>query len=65
MIPTLETKRLLLRAPKPTDYDIYCAFFADADASAFYGGAGRWPSLAGIGHGFWPLGPARLWPLGD
>ena len=66
MIPTLETKRLLLRAPTPTDYDTYCAFFADADASAFYGGpldAGQaWRVLA-MDFGHWALRGYGRWVI--
>lgn len=37
-IPTLETERLILRAPQRSDFVEYRDFYADADASAFYGG---------------------------
>lgn len=36
--PVLKTQRLILRAPMAADIDAYAAFFADADASYFYGG---------------------------
>lgn len=38
MIPTLETKRLVLRAPELSDAPVYAAFFADAAGSGNYGG---------------------------
>jgi RimJ/RimL family protein N-acetyltransferase len=37
-IPTLETDRLRLRPPCEDDFAVYRAFYADADASHFYGG---------------------------
>ena len=37
-IPELETSRLVLRAPADSDFASYQKFFADAEASAFYGG---------------------------
>jgi RimJ/RimL family protein N-acetyltransferase len=37
-IPTIETDRLILRAPAATDFPVYRAFFADAEASSYYGG---------------------------
>ncbi|WBU65210.1 GNAT family N-acetyltransferase [Paracoccus aerodenitrificans] len=36
--PILHTDRLTLRLPEAGDHAAYSAFFADADASAFYGG---------------------------
>lgn len=36
--PILTTGRLALRVPDRRDLDAYAAFFADADASHFYGG---------------------------
>jgi RimJ/RimL family protein N-acetyltransferase len=38
MIPSIETQRLLLRAPAEIDTPVYRDFFADEAASAFYGG---------------------------
>jgi ribosomal-protein-alanine N-acetyltransferase len=46
MIPTLITDRLELRAPTGDDFAVYRDFFADAQASHFYGG---------------PLSPDRAW----
>lgn len=56
-IPTLETERLILRAPQPGDFEGLCAFYADA-RSHFVGGPKTadqtWRMLATeIGH--WPL----------
>lgn len=65
-IPTLATERLLLRAPGPEDFEAYRDFFADSEASAFYGGpltaAGAWRRLAAdIGH--WALRGFGLWSV--
>ena len=46
IIPTLRTERLVLRAPASTDFETYRVFYADAAASAFYGGP-----LGGRKHG--------------
>jgi [ribosomal protein S5]-alanine N-acetyltransferase len=46
MIPQLETERLILRGPVSDDFPVYRDFFADAEASAAYGG---------------PLEPERAW----
>lgn len=66
MIPILETDRLVLRAPSANDYPVYRDFFADAEASAAYGGppnADRaWRILAtDIGH--WPLRGYGRWSV--
>jgi len=63
MIPTLETKRLILRAPKTEDFEAYAEFMAGdrskgvggpMDRAAAWGGfvgdAGQWVLL---GYGFW------------
>ncbi len=65
-IPTLETKRLLLRAPGPEDFPVYRDFYADAEASASYGGplppALAWRKLAfDIGH--WALRGFGAWAV--
>ena len=66
MIPELETERLRLRAPKPDDYPTYVAFFADAEASQFYGGpldAGQaWRVLA-MDFGHWALRGYGRWVI--
>lgn len=56
-IPTLNTARLELRAPIGEDYPVYRDFFADAEASHFYGvlwtptGHGAcWPPTSVIGR---------------
>ena len=54
-IPILKTERLALRGPISEDYPVYRDFFADAEASHFYGGpmeADRaWRVLAAdLGH---------------
>lgn len=66
MIPTLETERLLLRAPRAEDFPVYRDFFADAEASHFYGGpldADRaWRVLAtDLGH--WQLRRYGRWAV--
>jgi [ribosomal protein S5]-alanine N-acetyltransferase len=66
MIPTLETERLLLRAPESCDFPTYRDFFADEDASHAYGGplqADRaWRVLAAdIGH--WALRDYGRWSV--
>jgi ribosomal-protein-alanine N-acetyltransferase len=64
-IPTLETKRLILRAPQESDFAAECDFFASG-ASRFVGGPKKphetWRSLAMMmghwafrGYGFWAL----------
>ena len=65
-IPRLETDRLLLRGPESGDFDLYRRFYADAEASHFYGGPLRadqaWKVLAQqIGH--WQLRGYGLWIL--
>nr|WP_319947197.1 GNAT family N-acetyltransferase [uncultured Shimia sp.] len=64
-IPTLETQRLILRAPCEADFDAEAAFYA-SDDSKFVGGPKRpdetWRLLACLighwamrGYGFWAL----------
>ncbi len=66
MIPSLETERLLLRAPKPQDYPTYVSFFADAEASSFYGGPlspdQTWRVLA-MDFGHWALRGYGRWVI--
>ncbi len=66
MIPTLETERLVLRAPIQGDFPVYRAFYADAEASAFYSGplseSGAWRKLAAdLGH--WMLRGHGMWSV--
>lgn len=68
MIPAITTARLILRGPEAADFPVYRDFFADADASAFYGGpmeADRaWRVLAtDIGH--WALRGYGRWSIID
>lgn len=68
MIPTIETERLILRGPIAEDFAVYRDFFADAEASAGYGGpldAGRaWRVLAAdLGH--WALRGFGRWSVID
>lgn len=65
-IPTLETDRLTLRAPKADDFAMDRDFYADPDASHFYGGplepGQAWRKLAfDIGH--WALRGYGMWTL--
>lgn len=65
-IPTLMTERLELRAPANDDFPVYRNFFADAEASYFYGGpleADRaWRVLAAdLGH--WALRGYGRWSV--
>lgn len=66
VIPSLRTSRLMLRAPDAADFDGYRSFYADPEASAFYGGpldaAQAWRRLAqDIGH--WALRGHGMWSL--
>lgn len=38
-IPTIETERLILRAPRADEFDAWAAMFSDAETMAFIGGA--------------------------
>ncbi|MGJ8535232.1 MAG: GNAT family N-acetyltransferase [Alphaproteobacteria bacterium] len=65
-IPTLETDRLILRAPRDADFSVYRDFYKDAEASKFYGGPKNeletWNRLASdLGH--WYLRGFGLWVL--
>jgi ribosomal-protein-alanine N-acetyltransferase len=65
-IPTIETARLILRAPCADDFPVYRAFYDDAEASALYGGPLpaelAWRKLAvDIGH--WALRGFGMWSL--
>lgn len=65
-IPTLQTPRLILRSPIATDFEVYRAFYADAEASKFYGGPlaapQAWRKLAyDVGH--WSLRGFGMWSL--
>ncbi len=65
-IPTVETERLLLRAPRDEDFPVYRAFFADEKASHSYGGpledGQAWRMLAGdLGH--WVLRGYGRWAV--
>lgn len=65
-IPEIVTERLLLRGPQAGDFPVYRDFFADPEASHFYGGpldAGRaWRVLAtDLGH--WQLRGYGRWAV--
>ncbi len=66
MIPTIETERLILRAPLEQDFPVYERFYADAEASARYGGPlpsnRAWHRLAAdLGH--WQLRGYGMWSV--
>ena len=67
-IPTIETRRLTLRAPEAGDFAVYRRFYADSDASSFYGGpltpALAWRKLA-IDIGHWALRGYGMWSVVD
>ncbi len=64
MIPVIETDRYRLRAPGEDDFPVYERFYADADASAFYGGPmiahHAWRRLA-MDCGHWMLRGYGIW----
>ena len=65
-IPTLRTERLVLTGPGEQHFPAYREFYADSEASAFYGGplppAAAWRRLAGdIGH--WSLRGFGMWAV--
>jgi len=67
-IPRLEGARLTLRAPTASDFPAYQSFFADGEASHFYGGpmwdGQAWRVLAAqIGH--WHLRGYGVWVIED
>lgn len=64
--PTLETDRLLLRIGRKDDLEAYVSFYADPEASKFYGGpktaTQAWDRLArDVGH--WHLKKYGSWIL--
>lgn len=62
-IPTLETERLLLRGPRPEDFDAYAAFYASAQADGIGGRISRttaWGKFAGL-LGHWSLRGFGRW----
>lgn len=66
VIPTIETDRLVLRAPWAGDAPVYREFFTDAEASRAYGGPmtpdGAWRVLAtDLGH--WALRGYGRWAV--
>ena len=66
VIPKLTSDRLILRAPCEADFPIYRSFYADADASHFYGGpkvaSEAWKQLAmEVGH--WTLKGYGMWSV--
>lgn len=64
-ISTIETERLILRAPRPSDVDAYAAFYASAQAETLGGRLDRsaaWSKLASmIGH--WRLRGFGRWVI--
>lgn len=67
MIPILETKRLLLRALKPEDFETYARFMADPDVARYLTGepmsrADAWRSMATV-LGHWMLRGYGRWAV--
>ena len=66
MIPELTSQRLIMRAPREEEFPVYRAFYADADASHFYGGpliaSNAWRQLA-VELGHWYLKGYGMWSL--
>lgn len=65
-IPLIETDRILLRGPQLEDFPVYRDFYADAEASSFYGGplepALAWRRMASdLGH--WVLKGYGMWSI--
>jgi RimJ/RimL family protein N-acetyltransferase len=59
-IPTLETERLILRAPQPEDFEAWAAFCADEEIMRFLGGrqdrVGAWRTMSGMAGGWFSRG---------
>lgn len=66
IIPTIETERLILRAPGAEDFGAYRTFYADSQASILYGGPLSpelaWRKLA-IDIGHWSLRGHGMWSV--
>ena len=65
-IPQLRTRRLLLQAPAEQNFEVYRRFYADPEASFFYGGPlqadAAWRRLAcDLGH--WALRGFGMWSV--
>jgi RimJ/RimL family protein N-acetyltransferase len=65
-IPTLETERLILRAPAPEDFEPWAAFAADEEAARFLGGAqtraGAWRQMCTMA-GAWTVRGFSMWSV--
>lgn len=59
-IPTLETERLILRAPEPGDFEAWAAFCADEEAARYIGGKqdriGAWRIMSVMAGGWFSRG---------
>ncbi|MDJ0684107.1 MAG: GNAT family N-acetyltransferase [Alphaproteobacteria bacterium] len=64
----LSTERLSMRPPGSGDFALYCDFFADSEASHFYGGpkppVEAWKRLA-VDVGHWAMKGFGVWILVD
>jgi RimJ/RimL family protein N-acetyltransferase len=59
-IPTLETERLILRAPQPEDFEPWAAFCADEETMRYLGGTQdrivAWRTMSGMAGGWFSRG---------
>jgi RimJ/RimL family protein N-acetyltransferase len=59
-IPTLETERLILRAPQPDDFEAWAAFCADEETMRHLGGVQdrtiAWRTMSGMAGGWFSRG---------
>ncbi len=64
--PEIETERLILRPPRPKDFESWAAFMADEEAAAFLGGAQKpaqsWRGMATMA-GAWMLNGFSMFSL--
>ncbi len=69
LIPTLETERLRLRAPRAEDFEAYAAMWADDRVTRYIGGGVRsriesWRRLIGS-VGLWPMMGFGYWTFAE
>jgi RimJ/RimL family protein N-acetyltransferase len=65
-IPTLETERLILRAPEALDFEPWAAFAGDEEAARYLGGpqdrAGAWRQMC-VMTGAWTVRGFSMWSV--